>query len=395
MPGSARITLAVGFVLVLAAWVAGSFGLPPEHRAAADIVAEVLAVPLLLLAWRYRRHRLAAAAVVVAGANLVARLGLIDDPGDLRLPLLCLFVSLAVALLALDRDRPVWSTCFAAWLALVALALWFTAAGPLPAGDWAASVLSDPRTPVACFAVAAAVVVGSFAIRRGAFGASLIWVLVACAAALLPPPGARPESLFLTAAQLTLLAGLFEEAYRLAYHDQLTGLPGRRALDEAMRGLGGAFTIAMVDIDHFKRFNDRHGHDAGDQVLRMVADELGRVGGGGRSHRYGGEEFAILFAGKRVAEVRDELETVRRAIEARRFALRAADRPKTRPDRPKRRSTPTQKVTVTVSIGAADSNARRSSPEAVLRAADRALYRAKKAGRNRLVAAGDRLSKNT
>ena len=83
----------------------------------------------------------------------------------------------------------------------------------------------------------------------------------------------------------------------MAYDDELTGLPARRALNEALTRLRGVYTVAMVDIDHFKRFNDEHGHDVGDQLLRMVGARVGEVRGGGRAFRYGGEEFAVLFPG--------------------------------------------------------------------------------------------------
>ena len=63
----------------------------------------------------------------------------------------------------------------------------------------------------------------------------------------------------------------------------------------------------MVDIDHFKKFNDRYGHDAGDEVLRMVAGQLGLVGLGGKVFRYGGEEFTVIFVGKTAERVEEEL----------------------------------------------------------------------------------------
>src|SRR2546422_4854379 len=78
----------------------------------------------------------------------------------------------------------------------------------------------------------------------------------------------------------------------------LTGLPGRRALDEALVRLGGRYAIAMVDIDHFKRFNDEHGHDAGDQLLRMLATKLSQIEGGGRPLRYGGPGLPDRFPGQ-------------------------------------------------------------------------------------------------
>src|SRR3990167_5951921 len=98
---------------------------------------------------------------------------------------------------------------------------------------------------------------------------------------------------FMAAAGAIMLVSLLQESHRLAFRDELTGLPSRRALEEGLHGLGPAHAIAMVDVDHFKKFNDTHGHDIGDQVLRLVAAQLRKIGGGGKAYRYGGEEFTL------------------------------------------------------------------------------------------------------
>jgi diguanylate cyclase (GGDEF)-like protein len=169
----------------------------------------------------------------------------------------------------------------------------------------------------------------------------------------------------------------------MAYRDGLTELPGRRALNEALPRLSGQFTVAMIDVDHFKQFNDRWGHDAGDHVLRMVAARLAAVAGGGKAYRYGGEEFAVLFGGKTAEECLPHLEELRETIESSRFTLRRRFRPRKKPTAPKGRKTREQ-VVITVSIGVAEKNSRQSSPDQVVNAADKALYRAKEAGRNRV-----------
>jgi diguanylate cyclase (GGDEF)-like protein len=139
----------------------------------------------------------------------------------------------------------------------------------------------------------------------------------------------------------------------------------------------------MVDVDHFKRFNDEHGHDVGDQLLRMVGARLADIGGGGRAFRYGGEEFAVLFQGKDVDEVRGHLEALRRTIEGSPFTLRGLGRPRVRPEAPAP-AADRQRIAVTVSIGAASADGHEPGAEEVVRAADQALYRAKQAGRNRV-----------
>ena len=194
------------------------------------------------------------------------------------------------------------------------------------------------------------------------------------------------HSAFMAAAGAILLVALLEESHRLAFRDTLTGLPGRRALEERLRSLGGRYTIAMVDIDHFKKFNDTHGHDVGDQVLKLVAARLAEVGGGGRAYRYGGEEFSVLFPRNTVEEALPHLEAIRRSIEDYRMAIRAPDRPKSSESGTLRRGAGgTGKfVSLTVSIGASGPGGRRRTPLQVLKAADEALYRAKQSGRNRV-----------
>ena len=190
---------------------------------------------------------------------------------------------------------------------------------------------------------------------------------------------------FMSAAGAILIVALLEESHHLAFRDTLTGLPGRRALEERLRGLRGQYAIAMVDVDHFKKFNDTHGHDIGDQVLKLVGARLAEVGGGGIAYRYGGEEFAVLFPGAELDEALLYLETIRISIEGYRMAVRAADRPKQQEHGAKRRGagTPEKHLSVTVSIGACGSSSR-LTPAQVIKTADEALYRAKQSGRNRL-----------
>ena len=191
---------------------------------------------------------------------------------------------------------------------------------------------------------------------------------------------------FVTAAGVILLVSLLQESHRLAFRDELTGLPSRRALEERLHGLGPVHTIAMLDVDHFKKFNDAHGHDIGDQVLKLVGSRLAQAAGGGTAYRYGGEEFCILFPGLRLAEALPHVETIRADIAAYQMAVRRDDRPKDPEAGTKLRSLRSAEKTlsVTVSIGIAEPDEPRVTPAAVLRAADRALYRAKEGGRNRV-----------
>jgi len=190
--------------------------------------------------------------------------------------------------------------------------------------------------------------------------------------------------LYFSVAGLILVVAVIEAGYAMAFRDELTRLPGRRALNEALQQTGGQYAVAMVDVDHFKQFNDTYGHDVGDQVLKMVAGRLEEVTGGGRAFRYGGEEFSVLFAGKTVDEALPHLDLLRATIEDTRFALRGPGRPRKKPGKGRAGSGSAKTVAVTVSIGVAEPGERAATPEAVIKAADKALYRAKKGGRNQV-----------
>jgi len=171
-------------------------------------------------------------------------------------------------------------------------------------------------TPVAqpallAFGAAFAVLAARLVLQPNAIGRGFLWALVATFLAL----NAAPTIYFATAG-LVLVVAVIEASYVMAYHDGLTGLPARRALHEALLRAGRRYTVAMVDVDHFKQFNDRYGHDVGDQVLRMVGAALAQVSGGGKAFRYGGEEFALVFSGRTVDECAPHLEELRRTVEA-------------------------------------------------------------------------------
>lgn len=262
----------------------------------------------------------------------------------------------------------------------------FMAAMPLPA---ALTVWSGFPQPVfLAFAVALPTTLGAALMREGPVERGAFWAVAMSATALYLTTEPAVVALFLMAGGLTLGLGVVETSYAMAYKDDLTGLPARRALMRDLDGLGGLYTAAMVDVDHFKKFNDRYGHDVGDQVLRMVAARLGSAPGGCRAYRYGGEEFTLLFPAKTLQKALPHLREVRRSVEESSFTLRSWRRPRKKPVDPGAwrgggKQEP-KRLSVTVSIGVADSTTKGSSSEAVLKKADRALYRAKESGRNQV-----------
>jgi len=192
--------------------------------------------------------------------------------------------------------------------------------------------------------------------------------------------------LYFMSAGLILVFTTIEASFSMAYIDELTGLPGRRSLEEMMLNLGKKYTIAMIDVDRFKKFNDTFGHETGDQVLKMIASQLGKLSGGARTFRYGGEEFTAIFAGKSLNNSIPHIEKFRKAVESRPFIVRDSERHRRDANyRGKTKVLPRNQVKVTVSIGLASPAGFVTRPEKVMKEADRMLYHAKKAGRNRTV----------
>lgn len=172
------------------------------------------------------------------------------------------------------------------------------------------------------------------------------------------------------------------DSYYLAYRDELTHLPSRRALNQYSLSLGRKYCVAMLDIDHFKKFNDNYGHDIGDQVLKLVAAKLAEIKSGGRVFRYGGEEFTAIFPRKTANEALDELEKLRKSVADYDIVIRHPIR-KTKKSRQGNQSDALKTVSVTISIGVATREPKNTF-EQTIKQADQALYKAKKKGRNQV-----------
>ena len=181
------------------------------------------------------------------------------------------------------------------------------------------------------------------------------------------------ESLKLALSNLKLHEALREQAIR----DLLTGLFNRRYLDETLprelhrrQRLGEPLAVAMLDVDHFKRFNDAYGHEAGDTVLRAIGDLLKRsLRAGDIACRYGGEELTVILPGSTLNDAQARLDSLRRAIMQLRVHYQSGELP-----------------AITVSIGVVAAKEQEVDAAALLARADAVLYQAKAGGRNRVIA---------
>jgi len=238
-----------------------------------------------------------------------------------------------------------------------------------------------PQIAVLVIVLSLVALLARFVMKPEALEASFCWLLGTVFAGFWWP---EHFSFWGGVSAFLLVMALIESNFKMAFNDELTGLPTRRAMNEFLLKVGRRYTIAMVDVDHFKKVNDNYSHDVGDQVLRMVATCLRRVSGGGRAYRYGGEEFAVIFPNKELDRALPHLEELRETIANAGFVVRGRRRPKQKPDRPNKASAGKAILQVTVSIGVANRDDKKTTPEQLIKAADQALYRAKKGGRNQV-----------
>ncbi|HXF96475.1 MAG TPA: GGDEF domain-containing protein [Gemmatimonadales bacterium] len=350
----------------------------------------------VLLALRFQRSRLVFALLVLAAAEWVLTHPTGGPAGRFISQTTALLLPLNLAAITLMTERGTFTRPGLVRFALLLVQAAGVAAVARFAAPRGAALVGHPLLPAAWFewtplapipflaSVAALALTGAgLVFQSSPTNRGFLWALVAAFLGLNAPRSGPADTVYLATAGLILVVAMIEASYLMAYQDGLTGLPARRALTEALQRLGGRYTVAMVDVDHFKRLNDRYGHDVGDQVLKMVAAKLARAPGGGRAYRYGGEEFALLYSGRAVEECLPDLEALRKDIEETSFTIRRRLRPRRKPARANDGRT-RQRLTVTVSIGAAEPDGRRKTPEQVIQAADQALYRAKEAGRNRV-----------
>jgi len=246
--------------------------------------------------------------------------------------------------------------------------------------------LQIPQMIFLCYLLATGYAVCKFLEKKSVFESAFIGCLIASGLFFHTGLEYPNAALYMTLAGFIPIVAIVQNAYFIAYMDELTDLPGRRALNEEMARLRGNYSIAMLDVDHFKKFNDTYGHDIGDQVLRMVGSKIRGIGGGGKPYRYGGEEFAILFPNKSTKTSFPHLSNLREEIDGTRMVLRNQSKTADAKikKKPKKKITPWQEVHVTISIGVAERSKSLIEAMDVIKGADQALYHAKGKGRNRI-----------
>lgn len=398
--------------ILAAAYLLGAH-VPAANSPYAALVAQAPILILALgaaLAIAFQRGRVFFAVVTLAVAWFAFRAylggrGAFGIQARAVLAALCVFVPLNLMALALTRERGIVNLHGLARVAVLLLECTVTAWLLMPGNRdlllWLYQPLTAAAPPVARVAHAGLILmaagiaagIGKWWFSRSAIDLALAGAIMAWGIVALSIGHGETVIVFASAAALMLVVAMLQDVYRMAFRDELTGLPARRALNEHLARLGRRYVIAVLDIDHFKKFNDTHGHDVGDQVLKMVATRIERVRGGGNAYRFGGEEFVIVFPGATLTHALSHLEALRDDVAHHGLMLRASERPPASPSARTRtrksRSTSAvrangKKLSVTISIGAAERNDKLVTSGDVLTAADKALYRAKRAGRNRV-----------
>ena len=401
-------------ILLLAAVLLLEAGLVPLSASVIDFYYYAVFLSGILLAWRFHSSRVLFALLTLLLAHRSLEFfaaGSLSStgPGRIAFEAIAFLLPLNFVILSAVRERGLvlpsiaLHSCFlfveSVFVAIICRPGQTTGPAFLHSGFLGLDVFRwtiIPPPALLIFTSAFVILLTRFLLYRKPVESGLFWSLAAAFLGLQAGGLGRSSRAYIATGGLILVSSIIENSYHLAYHDELTALPARRAFNEALLGLEEPYVVVAVDIDHFKKFNDTFGHETGDEVLRMVASKLARVTGDGRAFRVGGEEFSILFPGKSLAETLPHLELLRADIEAstfrprggteRRVTPRGPDRRNVRRKNIRPRSTPVQndRLSVTVSIGAAAPTVRTQLVEQVIKSADKALYRAKQSGRNRV-----------
>jgi diguanylate cyclase (GGDEF)-like protein len=372
-------------------------GLPAMRLPLEPAFAYLVLVAGVLLGLYLRHSRILFALLLMALADrallhLAAGSAASSDVGRIMFNAVALLLPLNLLALSLIRERHLLISREIVRLVLVLLQVFFVSWIGLPENEAIAASLEspfiDPRytawTPLAqpalvAFGAALALQAARFASYRNPVDRGFFWALASVFIALHGTRAGWSPTNFLATAGLILIIAAYAEVYRSTYYDELTGLRGRVALDQALFNLGSRYAVALIDVDRLKHINNTHGYPAGDQALRMVAMKIAAMPGDGATFRDDRNKFFAVFPGKSATEVAPLLEDLRKTVEAspvtppaRRRLFRKADQP--------------ANIPVTISVGIAERDERRTTSEQVVKSAEVALARAKSIGGNQVKA---------
>ena len=247
---------------------------------------------------------------------------------------------------------------------------------------WSTHWTPVPQAALLVFLVAGLLLFVRFILRRHPMDAGAAWALGAVFLAYHGTQlGWSPANFFSTAGFI-LFASLVQATYQETYRDELTGIPGRMAYEEATAQLSRHYAVAVLAIDQLNGYAGAHGKPVVEQVLKRLAPKVQAACRAGRVFRVSGEELTLLFQQQSALEALVELERIRKSLESTPLILRDGRRiwEDTGGTGSLRRND--QVLPITASIGVADSAVEGATLSVVIKAAYRSLYEAKSAGGN-------------
>jgi len=221
-----------------------------------------------------------------------------------------------------------------------------------------------------------------FAISRDPFDGGSAWAIAAVYLAFYGQQLGWQSTNFFATAGLILLVSLIQSSYQRTYRDDLTGIAGRLAYEEATAQAGKQFALAVLSIDQLKAYAGTHGKSVAEQILKLVAPKVQAICQGGRVFRISGEELTLLFTNQSALETLVALEQVRKAVETLSLYLRGRDRVWEDRRGTKSPNSKDRELPLSVSIGVAGKSDDSATLNLVIKSAYRALYDAKAAGGN-------------
>lgn len=390
-----------GLIFLAAMALLRPHGLPPWVQGPVHAFPFVVLAFGLFFGWYLSSSRLILSLIVLSVADRgLALLPPADQPGEsahsVMFSALALLLPLNLMALSLIKEEAMSSWRGAVRLPLVliqpVLVLWLAQPGQagiahslqqplLP--DFNTSWTALPQLALLAFSGAVCLIGIRFALNRNPLDSGIFWTVIASFVAVQGFHHGWMPTNFFSAAGLILFVTLLQASHQEIYRDELTGVPGKVAYDQAVAGLGNKYVLAVVGIDQLKQYGNQHGKSVSEQVLRLIAPKIMATAGIGKVHRLAGEEFTVLFPKKSATETLVALGAIRKVVEETQLYLRGRDRVWEGGGAARAKSRDAA-LPVTVSIGVAESGGVRSSLALVTKVAYRALYEAKGEGGNRV-----------
>ncbi len=219
---------------------------------------------------------------------------------------------------------------------------------------------------------------------KGVIERAFCWALISIFYALASGKIGPESSIYFSTAGLIFVISVIENIYSEGFQNEITDLPTGKSMLGILSQLNTGYTVAMIEVDNFKRLRGNHGRRVSKQVLRSIGEKLTRVTGGGKPFHYGGEVFAVVFPGMFLQDTLPHLEELRQLIKKPGPIPPDEKSPRRKPKKLKRIEILANKVPVTVSIGVGERSDADMTPHQAIKKAEKALLTAKNEGRDRM-----------